>query len=328
MEELNFNAFFGTFDVDMEPVSVIDITEIIKDNFHRDLKIIIPPNTDFIEYFGDPAAGKRKFIQIISPYRKFNIIQDDYQFDIEIDLNQLDKNIKIIYYAYIDRNSNWQEIISGQLKQLRCYGILDEADLYVHITDVKGIFNDVVGIIKNICKHAYILKSNQNHFEYYGIKLAYDLSGQYPESTIIYLHTKGMSYHGQSRATADIALLTGTFDNWRKNLEVFKDNSINKIGLFPALEDMESKWLAGSRGGWIWYNFWYARASYILTCEVPEIKTHRWYFEDWLGGPQNELSVLKNDCRSIHPDNGKTYYTAEEAKAGLMAWKIVLGLTS
>ena len=51
--------------------------------------------------------------------------------------------------------------------------------------------------------------------------------------------------------------------------------------------------------GWIWYNFWYARGSYIKYVERP-IKTYRrHYYEDWLGRKvKNENYIICDNERS------------------------------
>ena len=35
--------------------------------------------------------------------------------------------------------------------------------------------------------------------------------------------------------------------------------------------------------GWIWFNFWWARASYLKKLVEPVRSTRRHYYEDWLG---------------------------------------------
>lgn len=219
------------------------------------------------------------------------------------------KNIKVVYFAYINRDSHWKEIISGQLNQLKGYGMLDELEIYVHITDVAGIFEDVIQIIKNIVENAVISRSSDNHFEYHGIKLAYELAQQDHNAIIIYLHTKGISYNIKARKLEEIALLTGTFSNWRKKLEAFNDAKINKIGLFPAREKENGITI----GGWIWYNFWYARASYLINCEKPKITTNRYQFEGWLAGKQQHEFVSDDDCYNLYNEGHKQYFTGPEA---------------
>lgn len=319
MDDLSFTAVYGVFDQEMLPLKVIDATEIVTAIFFMENKITIPAKTDFNQYFEDPAPGKRKYLQIKAGNRKHNIIEDDYDKNIEIDLNQQHKNIKIVYYAYINRKSNWKAIVSGQLLQLKSYGLLDEADLYVHITDAANIFEDVIKVVHEICKDAVISLSNQNLFEFPAISLIYDLALKAPENIFIYLHTKGMSYNTQTRVIEDIALLTGTFENWRKKMEAFKDRMINKLGLFPAIEDLKVKSDYNAKGGWIRHNFWYARGSYIINnCLKPQITYDRWYFEVWLAGPWIEEINLYTDCHSLYDKTNENYFTVTEATDGLL----------
>ena len=312
-----FKAVYGTFDKQMLPVSIIEVTEKCILYFLSRNTIKIPANTNFNSIFGDPAADQIKFLQINYRGRKYNITEDHYKEDIIIKITKIRKRLKVVYYAYVDRNTNWREIIEGQLAQIKRYGILDEADLYVHITDVTNYFDDVVTIIKNIWQDVKISVSDENQFEYPAIKLIHELSKKDPDSIYIYFHTKGMSYHGNARDLKEITLLTFTFQNWRKNLEAFHNAKIQKIGLFPARENFESKLQAGLRGAWIWYNFWYAKGSYIAKCEDPELQDKdRWYFEHWLGGTQDESTITNDDCYSLH-HRGISYFTCMENLQGL-----------
>ena len=323
MDQIDFTALYGTFDQDMEPIQVIDVSKIIIELFLSTGKITIPRKTNFKDLFFLTVSNETNFLQIQVRNRIYNIIDDDYHYNIVIDLADPKKYIKIIYYAYINRNSNWSAIVSGQLQDLKSYGLIDEADLHVHLTDSTGVFADVKDTIWNVCKNATIYISSENNFEYPGIKLVYDLAILDPDCIYIYLHTKGMSYNVQSRIGQEQMLLSGTFQNWRKNMEPFNQKNIHKIGLFPALEDLDSKLHAGSKGGWMWFNFWYARGSYIATCEKPEVKSFRWYFEDWLGGVQNSETLTRMDCSNIYKiptRTDKTYFTALEALDGL--WEL------
>ena len=86
MDHLDFKAIYGTFDQHMEPLSVFDVTNIV-DHFFFSKKIRFPASTSFNQYFGDPDAGKGKFLQLKIGDRIYNIAEDSYTQDIEIDLN-------------------------------------------------------------------------------------------------------------------------------------------------------------------------------------------------------------------------------------------------
>jgi len=230
----------------------------------------------------------------------------------------VEKKIIIVYYAYVHRWSNWIQIISGQLSQLKSYGLLDAADLYIHITDPSELFNDVIALIETVTKSANISTSGENQFEYPGIKLVYDLSLNHPDSILIYLHTKGISHENNSRLPLEKALLKGTFENWQENVKAFETEGINKIGLFPAKEDPVVQKDFNTKGGWMWYNFWYAKGSYIASaCEVPKITSNRWYYEVWVAGPYNEALIPVHDCYSLYHKKPQIYFNVDEVQKSL-----------
>lgn len=328
MGELDFKAFYGVFDTNMAGQEVVEVTNIVAANFLEGGKIKIPAKTSFSRYFGNSVKDKRKFLQLEAGTRKHNIIEDSYKLDIEIDLHDQKKSIKLIYYAYINRSSNWEAIVSGQLLQLKGLGLLDEVDLYVHITDITNTFDDVTRLVKQLCADAFISTSTENNFEYPAIKKVYELAKENPDCTFIYLHSKGMSYNINSRKTEEVALLTRTFEDWRKKLESFADKKINKMGLFPAIGDDKDREEQGVRGGWIWFNFWYAKGTYLVNCDEPLITEDRYFFEHWLG-LQNGTLVIDNDCHTIYenknrkylgifPKKRKKYFTPSEASRALL----------
>ncbi|MBT2559664.1 hypothetical protein J7E50_17210 [Pedobacter sp. ISL-68] len=316
MDNINFKAIYGVFNINMDAIEVIDVTELVLQKFQIGSKIHIPAKQNFNEVFSDPQFGKVKFLQLDYNGRKYNIIEDNYDADIEINLNEKSKKIKIVYYVYVNRNSNWRGIISGQLLQLKSYGILDEADLHVHITDTKDDTLPVIELIKALVVDAIITTSKENNFEFPAIKLVYDLAHQNPDSYLIYFHSKGMSYNVHSRKTEEITLLKLTFENWRKKLQIFNDKRINKIGLMPAIGDNSDSEKQGTRGGWIWFNFWYARASYIINCDEPFITEDRYYFEHWLG-LQNGTLIITDDCFNLHKVRKQSYFTPSQASLEL-----------
>jgi len=313
MDNENFYAFYGTFDQNMFPLEVINVTDMVNEFFLKDGTITIPARIDFNDYFIDPGVDGKKYLQLVTRYRKYNILQDQYDFDIKIAINNPETILKMVYYVFINRNSNWQDIVRGQLLQLKSYGILDEVDLYIHITDETAVFEDVINLVNGIAENAIINTSSVNHFEYPGIKLAYDLANQFPQATIMYLHTKGISYNIQTRKLREIALLRATFERWRKHIEAFNDSTIKKVGLLAGEANEEKKLELETKRGWMWFNFWYARASYLIeNCLDPPINTNRYYYEVWLAGPPTDEPLL-NDCYSIDKGNSTFYGSSFDA---------------
>jgi hypothetical protein len=61
--------------------------------------------------------------------------------------------------------------------------------------------------------------------------------------------------------------------------------------------------------GWIWYNYWFARGSYVKLCKAPITTEYRHYYESWLGdcGDKSLLSCYVTDT-PIYGNIG-TYYS-------------------
>ncbi|TXH70502.1 MAG: hypothetical protein E6Q83_06415 [Thiothrix sp.] len=85
---------------------------------------------------------------------------------------------------------------------------------------------------------------------------------------------------------------------------------MNKIGLFPAWK-VNAK--SGKfRGGWIWYNFWWAKADYIRLLEKPRIDPkHRYYYEEWLSYLEVDTEDKYQDSFSIYSMSMKAYNNQE-----------------
>jgi hypothetical protein len=228
--------------------------------------------------------------------------------------NDTGKPIKIVYYLYLVPDANWKEIASGQLRQLKNYGILNEADLYIHICDCHGLVAEAESLIKDIVPSALLNFSYENRFEYPGIKLVYDLAKQHPEAIFIYFHAKGVSHQIQLRSAKEVTLFTLTFKNWRKNIQLLNKNGIQKVGLFPAMLKAGLN-KPGELGGWIWYNYWYATGKYLSQCPQPMVHKDRYYYEGWLGLHNADNTYITNDCASIYKIGllSKTYFGPSEA---------------
>ena len=63
-----------------------------------------------------------------------------------------------------------------------------------------------------------------------------------------------------------------------------------------------------ANGNWIWFNFWWARGTYLNTCEDPIITCDRYYYESWLGSGNNSIGQTYN-----FKEGNFNSYTAEEA---------------
>ena len=218
----------------------------------------------------------------------------------------------IFFGAYINPKANWRKLIRAQLLDLRRFGALSVADLYVVVTNHFGVdgvpefFESLPISIKHI---EYCV---ENKFEYPAIAKLWSVittSDQY--KYVGYLHTKGMSAARNKRIKNERVLTYCTFSKWPKVFQIFRDRpNINKVGVFPALED-------GKPCGGLWFNFWWARTNYIRTLPEPIETENRYYYEHWLGiSSRKSLDAL--DCHSLYTGSA-TVFTGTEAVINIRA---------
>lgn len=190
------------------------------------------------------------------------------------------KSIHIIYYIWVNDKRNWKVIIDGQLEDIIKSNILEDAHLNIVLAaNNDNLLSEATFFILNKINYVNNLTISltstlKNNFEYEGIKKLYLLANEEPEKLYIYLHSKGMFntiYDIHKRSPEEMVLTRNLLNDWRKVKEVFKrDKYIVRAGLAPSI------------GGWVWFNFFWARGDYIRTCEEPKISNVRYYYESWL----------------------------------------------
>lgn len=334
---MHLKALFGEFTAGMLPKQVIDVTQVVTTQFLQGETITLPAHFDFTAAFTDPAPHKRKFLQLSSGSQRFNILVDKYTLPVTIELASSRKRLHLVYSLYLDPASNWQAILSGQLLQVSGYGLLDEANFHVCLTDTYGLASEAIALLAQLAPEAIVTTFTTNQFEYPAIALTYSLAQQHPDDIILYFHSKGMSHGLHSRSLEDIGLLMTTFQFWRRNLEAFAQPHMQKIGVFPAIGDMDPTKPDGDlsrsdiAGGWVWFNFWYARASYLIGCDEPRVESNRYLYERWLA-TNKQSNVVAPDCLNLRSNSAtrpagltarlknrlftatpRSYFTAHEA---------------
>ena len=134
-------------------------------------------------------------------------------------------------------------------------------------------------------------------FEFPGIHLAWALACQDPSEhhLVLYFHTKGVT-HNVRRDGLEAALFHETVRPWREILAIFGLLSDAQfLGLVPATGNFS----------YVWYNFWWARASYASRLVEPVLHPEdRYFFEDWLG-----IHAVGSECPS-HADDVLRNYSA------------------
>lgn len=153
-----------------------------------------------------------------------------------------------------------------------------------YIAEIKNILGD---------SQYEIETSLINQYEYRGIKKVWHIAEKYPKSEILYFHSKGIVFRNESgiRTLHERILFNNVIKQWKFVLQVLQTNPpINKVGLIC------------SRRGSIWFNFWWARASYILDLREPILTTNRFYYERYLGkrfrGP-----ITDKDCYNLYDNS-------------------------
>lgn len=137
---------------------------------------------------------------------------------------------------------------------------------------------------------------DSSYYEYAGIYTAWkEAMGSDDDDLITYTHCRGMGHQhprapemNGSRDVYSLYAADQIISKYNKVVEIFEENpTVTKVGL------------GQSPGGWIWFNFWTCKASYLKNLERPKAKgkltslmkknfdkhaTDRHYYEAWLGG--------------------------------------------
>jgi len=203
--------------------------------------------------------------------------------------------IYIVYFAYLDvgtdewATSRAKKLVSHQMQELKDIGLADAAK-EIHLVfnaPENNAFNDGSAMIldmaendmRSILPDMIFHGHRGNAYEYEGIKRVWDIAKRIPsaekhKSLVLYFHSKGMS-NGDKHAnvrTPSKELSDIVIKPWKDIVARFEsDEKINKAGY------------AASDTGFMWINFWWARASYLIHCPRPIITQERHHYEGWLG---------------------------------------------
>ncbi len=194
------------------------------------------------------------------------------------------KKIEIVYFLNADLSNSFLKLFKDQLNDLIKSGIIkyQNTNLYLSIicsdeTKKAQILYLIEKLkIKNICKCEILFSKNKNK-EYEGINKVWKLSKiNKEEKFIIYFHGKGISYIQNNffyiRQPLEKLIFNLLIMKWQQNIELIsRFKSIDKIGI-----------LSGGNG-WLWFNFWIAKSTYISQLEKPKKRNRACYYEDWLG---------------------------------------------
>ena len=237
------------------------------------------------------------------------------------------KNVFIVYNAFINlKRSNWVDLIQKQVSNLVSNGLIEKTnEFHVHLSIdaitvddevAESSINMISSVIYSIVPKAktIITVTRSNQYEYPGLHKVWEI-GQKIEndleasnSVILYFHSKGM-FNGHllrnPRSKRELQLFQTVIDPWIHVLRRFStDPTINKAGF------------AATAYGYMWFNFWWARVSYIKKLVEPEFTEDRYYYERWLGRLEAHhiwpmtsthmlpLQLARNDSRGAFQSSG------------------------
>ena len=240
----------------------IDVTDVALSKCIVDNRIIIPDGDHArANIFGDPL-----------PYKLKSIFVEDKGIQNN---NTNNLKIKIVYFAYLVPNE-WEPIVIEQLDSLKKCGLYNDAtDIYISLLANDTELQKIKILLKKYSKIKIINRYIDNVYEYPGIKALYDIATHDENTILLYFHSKGMTSK-QHRIRK--LLFKYTIANYKDYINEMQINkNIDVAGIFPHID------------GFIYYNFFWIRSSYIKKyCVKPEISNDRYIWEIWIGNSYNK----------------------------------------
>jgi len=183
--------------------------------------------------------------------------------------NQQTYNLYIVYYINCLVNNNYFDWLFNQIKLVYHFNGTIYVVATINRNEEDNFRKKLLKMYPNIIIEFYY----DNEYEYRGILKIWELGQIHntPNDILLYFHSKGLTYHKQYESNKNDCcnIILHNIDKVKEIFDIFP--SIDKVGYYSG------------GCGWIWYNFWYARGSYISKVEKPIKTERRHYYEDWLG---------------------------------------------
>jgi hypothetical protein len=212
-----------------------------------------------------------------------HLINDNIDVEVKFE-NYVEHKFHIVYYINCLVNENYFDWLKNQIDIVQNYN----GNIYIVATLNRINEDQFRKEVLNIYPNVVIECNYENEFEYPGILKVWQLGQIYSSRNdiILYFHSKGTTHFKNYESCKD--------DEY--NI-IFKDiNKIKEIfNLFPSIDKVG--FFSGGIG-WIWFNFWFVRGSYVNLVEKPIKTQRRHYYEDWLG-----RKLDKNDTQTQPHDN-------------------------
>jgi hypothetical protein len=208
----------------------------------------------------------------------------------------------IVYYINCTLNQNYLQWITNHLDKVQGIG----GELYLFATINPPEEQSFREKIATLYPRAQVHCNYTNQHEYPGILKVWELGQQHssPTDVILYFQSKGITHESTYNGS-------GMSENrWTVILE--NPGLITEIfDIFPGVDKIGA--LAGGIG-WIWYNFWFARGSYLNRVERPILTDRRHYYEDWLARvvePGDNLPETERCNLSYYPNTLDSCYNVD-----------------
>lgn len=227
------------------------------------------------------------------------LVSPDCGFELRLnqsaDLQQVP--VRVVYFVNCYVNPRYLYMVTSQLKELLQTDLLIGARTTFYLVS-SGTEDDRVRLNAEMrrilgdsqaVQHAH---TTENQFEYPGIHKVWQLSQQDQQGYFLYFHARGISRlklgrFRRNRQPQEKKLFRRVVGQWRQNLLWLQHvRSAEKLGMHCG------------GNGWIWFNFWWARASYVFQLEEPVRTDRRHYYEGWL--ESYLVPAGKSDAQGSH----------------------------
>jgi hypothetical protein len=233
--------------------------------------------------------------------------QHTFERELRLDIqNYQNYQFYIVYYINCSLNDNYFEWIEANLKMIEHF----HAEVYL----IATINPEHEAELKNKCQglnNIFIQTNSTNLFEYPGILKVWELSQQHnkPTDIILYTQSKGITHESNYNK---MNMSQGVWTDILKDPELIKEI----FDIFPTIDKIGAR----SGGiGWIWFNFWFARGSYLCRLEKPIITPRRHYYEDWLARitePEDRFCETERCNVNYYPKTLDSCYSIDTVLGG------------
>jgi hypothetical protein len=199
--------------------------------------------------------------------KKYEHLIDD-TVEVCLDSEPINYSIHIVYFISCICNKNWYDWLFNQMNLVKHMN----GNIHIVASISHSEESEFREKIVQILPEANIECYYENEFEYRGIKKIWELGQIHSKENdiLLYFHSKGVTHHSNydSNRHANYNAILKDIDKIKEIFTIFP--KIDKIG--------ES--VGGI--GWLWYNFWYVRGSYLSKVEEPVKTERRHYYEDYI----------------------------------------------